>query len=166
MPCSKFGWKCPSGSGEEDFKKFNDVFLLFLQLIPLWEGRDPSFEKNNRIIFTQGCFVPSLLENDPVVLEKKIFKTSQWIFTISQLSPLWEGCGPSLEQIWISFTQECFVPSLFEVGPVVLEKKILKVFNVFLLFPNYLPLKKGVALHAKNFFSFQPRMLCAKFGWN
>ena len=28
------------------------------------------------------------------------------------------------EQIWIPFTQGCFVPSLVEIGPVVLEKKI------------------------------------------
>ena len=32
--------------------------------------------------------------------------------------------GPSFEQNYISFTQECFVPSLVEIGPVVLEKKI------------------------------------------
>ena len=30
MLCAKFGWKCPSASGEEDFKKFSIMyFLLF-----------------------------------------------------------------------------------------------------------------------------------------
>ena len=31
--------------------------------------------------------------------------------------------GPSFEQTWIPFTYGCFVPSLVEIGPVVLEKK-------------------------------------------
>ena len=42
------------------------------------------------------------------------------------------------------------MPSLVVIGPVVLEKKIfksLKVFNLFLFFPNYLPFGKGLALH-------------------
>ena len=63
-------------------------------------------------IFTQGCFLTSLVKNGSVVLEKKIFNSSQCTFTISQLSPLWEGCGPSFEQTWIPFTQGYFVPKL------------------------------------------------------
>ena len=82
------------------------------------------------IPFTQGCFVPSLVEIGPVVLEKKIFKFCQCIFTISSLSPLGKGRGPSFEQIWIPFTQGCFVPSLVEIGPVVLEKK-MKMWKVY-----------------------------------
>ena len=60
----------------------------------------------------------------PVVLEKKIFKSCQFIFIIFQLSPLWEGHGPSFEETGIPFTQGYFVPSLVEIGPVVLEKKM------------------------------------------
>ena len=41
--------------------------------------------------------MPTLVEIGPVVLEK-IFKSSQCIFTIFQLSPRWEGRGPSFEQ--------------------------------------------------------------------
>ena len=42
------------------------------------------------------------------------------------LYPLGEGCGPSFKQTWITTTQACFVPSLFEIAPVVLEKKTKK----------------------------------------
>ena len=42
--------------------------------------------------------MPSLVEIGPVVLEKKIFKCCQFIFIISQLSPLLEGRGPSFEE--------------------------------------------------------------------
>ena len=45
MLCAKFGWKCSSGSGEEDVKKFSIMYFTFLQLSPLWEGHEPSFEK-------------------------------------------------------------------------------------------------------------------------
>ena len=39
------------------------------------------------------------------------------------------------------------MPSLDEIGSVVLEKKIFFFVNVFSLFLNYLPLEKGKALH-------------------
>ena len=39
------------------------------------------------------------------------------------------------------------MPSLVEIGPVVLEKKILNFVSVLLLFLNYLPLEIGWALH-------------------
>ena len=100
--------------------------------------------------------MPSLVELGPVILEKKIFKRSRFIFIISQSSPLWKGRGPSFEQTWIPFTQGCSVPSLVEIGPVVLEKKIFKVVNLFLLFPNHLPFGKDVALR-KVHLSFQLR---------
>ena len=38
--------------------------------------------------------------------------------------PFENGGGASFEQTSIPFTQECFVPSFVEIGPVVLEKKI------------------------------------------
>ena len=41
----------------------------------------------------------------------------------------WMLC-PSTEQTWIPFTQRCFVPSLVENGPVVLENK-MKMWKVY-----------------------------------
>ena len=35
------------------------------------------------------------------------------------------------------------MPSLFEIGPVVLEKKILKVINLFVLFFQLSPIDEG-----------------------
>ena len=43
-------------------------------------------------------------------------------FAILSLSPLGEGHGLSFEQNYIPFTKGYFVPCLFEIGPVVLEK--------------------------------------------
>ena len=44
------------------------------------------------------------------------------------ISP-WKGWGPSFEYNWIPFTQRCFVPSLVEIGLVVLVKK-MKMWKV------------------------------------
>ena len=48
-------------------------------------------------------------------------------FAISLLLSIGKGCGPTFQQIWILATQRCFVPSLVEIGTVVLEKKIFTV---------------------------------------
>ena len=51
------------------FLNFINVFSLFLLLSPLGKGWGPSFVQT-WIPFTQGYFVPSLVEISPVVLEK------------------------------------------------------------------------------------------------
>ena len=127
MLCAKFEWKCPNGSGKEIFKKFSIMSFHYFAIISTLRRAWPFIWKKtptNWIIFIQGYFVPSFVENGTVVLEKKICTSSQCIFTTSQLSPLWEGCGPSFDQTWIPLIQECFVPCLMDIGPVVLEKKI------------------------------------------
>ena len=60
------------------------------------------------------------------------------------------------------------MPSLLEIGPVVLEKKI---FNVFLLFRNYLPFEKSLVfiwtnLNSLHLNSLHLRMFWAKFALN
>ena len=83
------------------------------------------------IPLTQGCFVPSLVEINPLVIVKKILKYRQCIFVISLLSFLGYGRGLSLEQTWIPLTQGCSVQSLVENTSVVLKKRInmLKNYN-------------------------------------
>ena len=83
--------------------------------------------------------------------------------------------------IWINlspFIPGCFVPSLDEIGPVVLEENILKFLilrivkklfrNVFLLFHYYTPLEMGIALQLSKLESPSPRdAFCQfKFNWN
>jgi hypothetical protein len=96
--------------------------FAFLRLSPLWRGPGPLFEQF-RIPYTQEWFMPSLIEIGQLVLEKKIFKNFQCIFTLLWLSPLGVGRSPSFEQFRIPSPQGWFVPSLVKIGPVVLEKK-------------------------------------------
>ena len=67
---------------------------------------------------------------------------------------------------WIYFTQGCSVPSLVEIGPVVLEKKIFLIINVFCYFVIISPWKRAGPFIWTNLNPLHPRMLCAKFGWN
>ena len=70
----------------------------------------------------------------------------------------WKRAGSFIwKKLRILFNQGCFVPSLVKIGPVVLEKNILKVVNLFSLIPNYLPFGKGVALHLHKLESPSPR---------
>ena len=87
----------------------------------------------NWIPFTHGCFVLSLVEIGPVVLEiRDFFFISSMYFRWFVIIFPWKRArwSPSFEQTWIPFTQGFFVPSLFEIGPVVLEKKI-KMWKVY-----------------------------------
>ena len=61
----------------------------------------------------------SLVEIGPGVLERKIFKFHQFIFTILLSSPLGKMWGSSFEETIIPFTQGCIVSSLVEIGLVV-----------------------------------------------
>jgi hypothetical protein len=50
------------------------------------------------------------------VLEKKIFKNVQCIFTLLLLPPLGEGQSPSFEQIWIPFPKDDLFWVLLELA--------------------------------------------------
>ena len=101
----------------------------------------------------------------------KSINTYDYIITLFKrrkkpLLSLWELNGSSFEQNWVPFTQGCFVPSLFKIGPVGLDDFLNSIINVFSLFRIYLPLEKGGALLWTNLNPLHPRMLCARFGWN
>ena len=51
------------------------------------------------------------------------FLNSVNVFSLFRYYLPLEMRGPSFKQIWIPFTKRCFVPSLVEIGTLVLEKK-------------------------------------------
>ena len=71
-----------------------------------------------------------LVEIGPVVWIKTFKSHQSTVFLLFLLSSLEKGRGPSFEQTWIPFTQGYFVPSLVEIDPVVLEKK-MKMWKVY-----------------------------------
>ena len=80
------------------------------------------------------------------------------------LSPSWELNAQFFVKPWVPFTQGRFVPSLAEIGSVVLEKKIfLNGVSVFSLFRNYLPLEQDMALYLKKLESPSPKDILCHF---
>ena len=61
---------------------------------------------------------------------RKLFNFIYVFLLFCNYLPLKKGQGPSFEQNRIPFTQEYFVLSLVEIGPVVLEKK-MKMWKVY-----------------------------------
>ena len=60
----------------------------------------------------------------------------------------------ALCQVWLKLAQWFWRRNFFTIN----------FDNVFSLFHNYLPLKKGGALHLNQLESLSPKMLCAMFG--
>ena len=69
------------------------------------------------------CPVWLKLAIGPSILEK-MFKFHQSIFAISLLYPLRKERGPLFVQTWIPINKGWIMPSLIEIVPIVLEKKM------------------------------------------
>ena len=154
MRCAKFGWNKPFCSWEENFSSMyfaNFVIIFIWKTVWLFIWKKIKFKifkfcqwifaisllspldkkallfiwkKNPFPPCTKECFVPTIVEIGPVVLEKKIFI----------LSPLGKKLSSSFEKKTTTKKtktfpphKECFVPTMVEIGPVVLEKKIFKL---------------------------------------
>ena len=117
-------------------------------------------------MFTQGCFLPSLVENSPVVLEK-IFKSSKCIFTIFQLSPpmrrMWPFIWPNLNPLHQRILRAKFGLN-WPSGSG--EEDFYKLSIHFWYFPIISPWKRAGPFTWTNLNSNDPRLHCAKFGWN
>ena len=108
--------------------------------------------------------VPRLVEIGSVVLEKRIFNFVIVFSIFRNYLPLEKGGARHLNKLE-PFTQGCFVPSLVEIGPVVLEKTLI-LSMYFRYFVIISPWKRAGPFIWTNLNPLHPRMLCAKFGWN
>ena len=133
-------------------------------LLTLWDFIGSSFEET-WILFTQGC--QDCLKLAQWFWRRGFFNFVNVFLLFCNYLPLEMGWGPSFEETWIPFTQGCFVPSLVEIGPVVLEKKFFKFHQCIFAISLLSPLEKGRGTSfEKNLNPLHPGMLCAKFGWN
>ena len=123
MICAKSGLKLAQWFWRRRFFKF-DVFLEICNYLP--------FEQNGLFIWTHSnllhprIFCAKFRSNWPNGSGEEDF-ICQNIFRISQLSPLGKRKGHSIKQTWIPFTKRWFVPSLVEIGTVVLVKMIFQI---------------------------------------
>ena len=114
MLCAKIGCNWLSGSGEEIFFYFVNVFSLFRNYIG--NGCGLSFEQT-WIHIPKGCFASRMVYISTAVLGKNIFIFRRCIFAILQLFPLQKDMAPHLSnlestslenalcQVWLKFDQ-------------------------------------------------------------
>ena len=108
------------------FFYFLNVFLQFFYFVfSLWKKVWPfNLNKLKSSSTKHACFLSSLVEIGPPVQEKNIFFYLSMYFRYFISSPIGQGQDPFICTNLNSLTQECFVPSLVEIGPVVLKKKM------------------------------------------
>ena len=97
----------------------------------------------------------SLVEIGPLVMEKKILKSSQFIFTASKLSPLRNRCG----LIWIPLTQGGFV--LGWNWPSGSGEEDFWKSSIITIFKLSFP-RKGMAYIWTNWNPLHARMFCVE----
>ena len=85
------------------------------------------------------------------------------LFEVAIVSP-WKLARPVL---WTNLNTPCFLPSLIEIGSLVLDKKILNVVNVFSQFRYYFTLVKDASLDLNKLESSSSNDACNKilFNW-
>ena len=96
---AKFDWNWPRAS-EEYFLK-SSMYLHYFVIISPWKRAGPFIWTNlNPLAFTQGCFVPSLVEIGPVVLDKQILKFCQCTVPETFYFPTWtvSECWANVER--------------------------------------------------------------------
>jgi hypothetical protein len=95
--------------------------------------------------------------NFSLLVIEKIFEILH-VKIIFLIAALIDPQGPWFEQTWIStISESCHVNLRFS-GPVVLEKKILNIFQCIFTLRYYLPLEKRAALlYMNNFESPSPK---------
>ena len=126
MLCVKFGWNWPSGSGEDFFKNFVKVFMLFRKYLPLENGgalHINKFESPPHPPQLKDALCQVWLKLAKWFWRRRLLNIFNKILLFCNYLPLGEGRGHSIDQTWIPSSQGCFMPSLVGIGPVVLENK-------------------------------------------
>lgn len=88
-------------------------------LSPLMKKGSPLIEQNPRLLCTE-------LDRNGSSESGEIFFLVEF-HHVAIISPLKRTHGPSFQQTWIPITQRCLVPSLVEIGPLLLEEKTRNV---------------------------------------
>jgi len=113
---TSFGWNWRSGSWEEDFFKTFPYILLCKSLSP-WVAPYMTLGTlfgHTWSSLSQGCSMPNINVFRPVVHEKS-YQNLPYSVPKGASPFIWTNLNPH--------PQACFLPSLIEIGLVVLEKK-------------------------------------------
>ena len=166
MLCAKFGWNWPSGSGGEDFLISSMNFCYFLIISP-WKRIGP-------FIWTKlNPLHPKLL------CAKFGWNMGEWFWRRRFLNfvnvfslfrnylPSEKGGALHLKKLESPSPKDALFQVWLKLAQLFRRRRFFKISSFFPPpFLNYLPVEKVGPFIWTNVNSLQPRMVCAKFGYN
>ena len=148
---------------EKKIFNFANVFSLFLNYLPLEEGRALHLNK-----------LKSPSPKD--ALCQVWLKLAQWFWRRRFLNfinvfslfcnylPLEKGGALHLNKLKSPSHEDALCQVWLKLAQCLWRRRFFNFVTVFSIFRNYLPLEKGGVLHLNNLNPLQLRILCAKFG--
>ena len=140
------------------FFNFVNVFFAISWLSPLGKSWGPSFEQP-WIPFTQGCFVPILVEIKlaQCFWRRRFFYFVNVFLLFHNYLPLEKDRALDLINIESPSPKDALCQVQLKLAQWFWKWRLFNFINVFLLFRNYLPLEKGGALHLNKLESPSPK---------
>ena len=117
-------------------RRFLNFINVFRNHLPLEKSRALYFN-NLESPSPKNALCQNWLKLDQWFWRRKFSKFLNVFFTISHLTPLWEGCGPTFGQTWIPSSKDAFCQVRLKLDQWLWRRRFLKVVNVFLLFCIY-----------------------------
>ena len=105
----------------------------------------------------------SLVEFNPVVLEKNMFKILSMYFSYLVIISLGKGHGPSFTKLASPSSMNTLFHVWLTLAYWFLRRRFLNFINVFSLFAYCIPLEKSVVRHLSNIDTLHLRIVYAKF---
>ena len=141
------------------------MYFYSFAISPLWKGLGPSFENKLESSSPKDALCKLWFEKAEWFW-RRIFSNVLNVFyyfqIISHLRMLWPFIWTNLNP----FTQEVLFQVWLKLDQWFWRRRFLKVFNVFLLFHNYCPLRRAYPFIWTNLNPPHPRIVCAKFDLN
>ena len=138
------------------------MYFYSFAISPLWKGRGPSFENKLESSSPKDALCQVWLKRPSRSGEEYFQKFSMYFYYFQIISPLrrvwpfiWTNLNP--------FTQNVLFQVWLKLDQWFWRRRFFKVFNVFLLFHNYCPLRRAYPLIWTNLNPPHPRIVCANF---
>ena len=164
MLCAKFGWKCPNGSGEEDFKKFSIMYFNYFAIISTFRRAWPFIWKKLESSSPKNALCQVWLKMAQWFWRWRFFKSSQCIFAISKLSPLEKGVAFHLNNLNPLHPRMLCAKFGLSWTSGSWGEDFLKFSVYFYYFTIISPLGRAWPFIRTNFNPLHQVILCAKFG--
>ena len=121
MLCAKFGWKWPSGSGDEDFL-ISSMFFRYFEIISPWKGAGAVILNKLESPSPKDALCQGWLKLAQWFWRRRFLNFVNVIFNFVIISP-WKRTG-SFIRINLNPRHLSTLWALVEIGPVVLEKEM------------------------------------------